>query len=560
MSKHNRTQAGPDASAAERGLKAALPWLACSAVSGGLLFASFPPVERGLLAYVALAPLALAAVRARSHALAALCGAVAATAACLPAFAWVASVTVPGWLGLAVYVGLYVVAWAVGVRLLRGRFPGSWPLMAAVLWVALELTRARLGPGFPWLFVGYTQYRFGALVQLAAVGGVYALSFVVVLVSTCAAALVDGLLGPRPGMSARRAVALAASLALVGLCCWLGGRVRARLPVSEGPVVGVVQQNLPRLVEEVFDPDKTVEEVYQERADEVQLCAQLTARLRDSGARLVVWPESTVPVPLDIPARFFAVERERRLQEQALGYFRQLGREMGSYFLVGAPAYVSREAARSLLYGVEATVEFGNSAVLISPEGEFVERYDKMRLVPFGEYIPLRDALPFLQFFTPIPRGISPGTEPVVFSVPLGEGKEPLRFGALVCYEGVFPDLCAEFRRRGAEALVNVTDEGWYYVPGELRQHLAMDVFRAVETRTTLVRAANTGISCFIGPRGEVYAELPPLTEDALSASLRLSTVLTPYARFGDVFAVACLMVAIALPALCAALRGRDPA
>ena len=121
----------------------------------------------------------------------------------------------------------------------------------------------------------------------------------------------------------------------------------------------------------------------------------------------------------------------------------------------------------------------------------------------------------------------------------------------------MFPDLTADFRRKGADFLVNVTDEGWYDIAGELDQHLAMAVFRAIETRTSVVRAANTGISCFIGPRGQVYAAIEPRTEGALSAPVQLCPVLTPYVRWGDAFGIACLMLTLALPALLAVAGGR---
>jgi len=532
---------------------ALLTQLLLSALAGTLLFLSFPPVDFSPLAFVALVPLLVAASGTSSCRRAILCGATAALAFYLPSFAWVASVAVPGWFGLTVYCGLYVAAAAGIVRLLQRNTGALWPVLTALVWAGLELLRA-------WLFLGYTQYRYAALLQLAALGGVYAVSFVVVLVNAVLAGSVIATLRRSP--STRR-VGLERPLlavALLGLALFLlsllGDAAKAGLEFREGPTVGVVQQNIPRLVEEIYDPGKDLEERYREGEAEVQLCAQLTARLRQDDVRMVVWPETSVPVPLDLPGEFFGRERERSIQRQTLDYIRLLGDDMGAYFLVGAPAYVSREAVTSgsLLYGVQVQLEFGNSAVLLSPKGEFIERYDKMRLVPFGEYIPLRDSLPFLQALTPIPRELTPGKEEVVFSVPCEDGG-PVRFAALVCYEDVFPDLTASFRRRGVDFFVNVTDEGWYVIPGELGQHLAMAVFRAVETRTTVVRAANTGVSCFIDPGGEVYAAIEPLEEGALSAPVRLCDTVPPYVRYGDCFGVLCLMLAIALPALLAALR-----
>ncbi len=341
--------------------------------------------------------------------------------------------------------------------------------------------------------------------------------------------------------------------------------MRRGVEITEGPTVGVVQQNIPRIVSAIYDPDKSDEDRWREAADEAQRCAQLTARLREEDVRLMAWPETSIYVPLDLPPKLF-LEPYRGFHQQAVGLFRELGRDMGCHFLVGAPSLVSPEKAallRGSPYGAQAGKEYGNSAIMISPQGEYVARYDKIRLVPFGEYIPLREVFPFLARLTPIPRELTPGWERVVFSLPAAEGTGETRFSALVCYEDVFPGLCREFRRQGAQFFVNITDEGWYDIPGELRQHLAMAVFRAVETRTTVVRAANTGISCFIDPRGEVYAELPAMTEGALAAPVYLCDVTTPYVRYGDAFAWACLALMHVLfigPAVCRRLSRRAKA
>jgi apolipoprotein N-acyltransferase len=174
------------------------------------------------------------------------------------------------------------------------------------------------------------------------------------------------------------------------------------------------------------------------------------------------------------------------------------------------------------------------------PGGGVVGRYDKIKLVPFGEYVPYVDKLPFLARLTPIGRGNEPGTEYDVFPLPTDEGT--VEFSALICYDDCFPEVTARFRRRGAQFMINATYEGWYYVPGELRQHLAMAVFRAVETRAGMVRAANTGISCFIDPLGRIHARLPAWQQGALAERVRLADKVPLYARHGDVFAVLCLI------------------
>ncbi|MCD6416678.1 MAG: apolipoprotein N-acyltransferase [Planctomycetes bacterium] len=530
---------------------------ACAAAGGLMLYLSFPPADLGPLAFLALVPFLMSVRMARSYRGALLAGLVAATVAYVPAFAWVASVAPGGWLALSFYVGLYVIVAAPVIRFFQRRCPAFWPALTAMLWTGLEFLRMRLGPGFPWLFVGYTQYRFVDLLQMAAWGGVFALTFIVVLFNASLAAMLSPSI-TASGKVPRRSWALfAGTLALLTLATAAGSTMRGRVRLEEGPVVGVVQQNFPRLVEEIFRAPQPGEDIYAPGEAEIRKAVSLSESLEGKGPSLIVWPETTVQLPLNLSPNLLQSARERSILMQVRQDFRELGRRMGCHLLVGAPTYFPRSAGyvESVKYG--ATVKnFGNSALMFSPEGEFEGRYDKMKLVPFGEYIPLRDALPFLQVFTPMTRELTPGDRPVVFTLP-GEGEE-VGLGPLICYEDVFPSLTRAFRRKGADVLVNLTDEGWYRIPGELGQHLAMAVFRAVETRTSVVRAANTGISCFIGPRGEIYARLKPHHEGALAAHVRLCKASTPYVRHGDVFAIACLVLSLAALGTLAALRRRS--
>ena len=576
-------------------LSGMLPWLGLSCGSGALLYLAFPPADLWPLSYVALAPLFFAAHRAASWKGAAGCGLAAGLVAYLPGLFWLSSVTVGGWIGLALYVSAYLAAAAVLARLVRARFPRAWPLLAATGWVGLELMRARFATGFPYLLYGYSQYRFGALIQLSALTGVYGLSFLLVLFNAALAAAALALAGGRsgekpapPGRLLRLPVLVAL---LICVCALLGSAVARRLLVRTGPVVGVVQQNIPRLVSELIPPPEIIqaieqlqelrerlgpvryagtapkayrrlqaydEEVYARIRSEIESVAELSETLEGRHVRLLVWPETTVGVPLNIAPELNPDPLSREVQLFALQTIRRLGRSMDCHLLVGAPSrgLPSDGYVEQMRYGT-AVKNFANSALLFTPEGEFARRYDKMHLVPFGEYIPLRETFPFLQKFTPMTRELTPGTEAVIFELPPGRGGEGLRFGALICYEDVVPSLVREFRRRGAQLLLNITDEGWYRPAGELEQHLAMAVFRAVETRTTVVRAANTGISCFIGPRGDVYATLQKQVngrlrarnvKGALSAPVRLCDALTPYVRFGDVFAWACVLLTVAVP------------
>ena len=547
-------------------VKRRLPWLGCAALGGALHYLSFPPADLWPLAYVALVPLLVALKRSSSYLDAAMLGGVAGLAGCLPALAWLASVTVPGWIGLSVYVSLYTVAAAVVFRCLQVRWPRLWPFLVPCVWVGLEIARARLGPGFPWLLAGYTQYRFLALVQLSALTGVYGVSFVVVFVAAGLAFIgLERIERPADGWTGalrRSSAALALALLVLLVCCLAGRRAAGDIRMVEGPRVGVVQQNIPRLVSEIAGQD--AEESHRSMHRETVKVRHLSMALAADDIGLLVWPETTVQVPMNISPELTAriiedrayAESFAELNRLALSVMKELGEEMGSHFLIGAPCWFEASVGYMReLRGVVRVDQRSNSALLFSPEGEFMERYDKMHLVPFGEYIPLVDWLPFLSAFTPFQRSLTPGQEAVIFELPLSDpAARPLRFGALICYEDVVPSLVRQFRLRGADFLVNITDEGWYLIPGELQQHLAMAVFRAVETRTTLVRAANTGVSCFIDPRGEIYEIVGNRengrlrtrnVEGSASAPVRLSDVVTFYVRRGDIFAWLCLSVSV---------------
>jgi len=524
--------------------------LAFSVTGGVLIYLSFPPVDLWPLAYVALVPVVVAGLLSPSRRGAALCGAVCGLVAYLPALFWLSSVSMGGWIGLAIYLALYVVLAVLLVRGMRPHHAVLWPLLAACGWVALELVRARSATGFPWLLYGYTQYRAVPLIQVAAVTGVYGVSFLLVLLNVSLAEMVVGALERKRSRAPLRPAAFAMwvplSCALIAGALGLGVLAARGVAMRRGPVVGIVQQNFPRNVSEVFGP-RSIEEVYAAVRAEIAAAGRLSDSLGPD-VQLLVWPETTVQVPLNIAPSLNPDARSRSVQEFALTTLARLGREKKCYMLVGAAAWFPRDSGyiERVLY--DTTVRhFGNSAMLFDPRGKFVERYDKVHLVPFGEYVPLRSVLPFLQVFTPMTRDITPGSDYVVFKAPLG-GREEARFSALVCYEDVVSELVRRFCREGADFLVNVTDEGWYRPRGELEQHVPMAVFRAVETRTTIVRAANTGISCFISPRGEIYGVLRRDVEGAIAAPVWLCDERPPYVRLGDWFACLCGVVGLLLP------------
>jgi apolipoprotein N-acyltransferase len=397
----------------------------------------------------------------------------------------------------------YHAAFAAGIRLFQRAGRGVvW--LAPALWVTLEWLRGWFFIGFPWGMLGYSQYRFHDLVQIAEVTGVYGVSAVLVLFNVVVAEVLR-----QRGADVRRHFPglLTVTVLLVVLPALGRWRVAtlARAPVTGSLRVGLTQGNVEQ--DRKWDPE------FQDET--MARYEQLTEAAAGAGARLVVWPETAAPFFLQEPG-------ERR--EAVLG----LARETGTPLLVGVPAF--REAGRGRL-------EQRNRAVLIEPPGREVAHYDKMQLVPFGEYVPFRRLLFFVDQMVTAMATLGAGEHATVFQVPEG------RFGVLICYEGIFPRLTRSFVQGGADFLVNITNDAWYGRTAAPHQHLVQASFRAIENRVPMVRAANTGISAVIDAdgrirwRGPLYEMLWHVDE------IRWAGVRTFYTRFGDVFVWLCVVV-----------------
>jgi apolipoprotein N-acyltransferase len=310
--------------------------------------------------------------------------------------------------------------------------------------------------------------------------------------------------------------------------------------------VGVIQQNIPRYVEDYTS--QTHEQFCRENIQEIEKAATLSLEL-PKPLQLVVWPETTVQAPLNVDPSVLRAGPLTRVIKRARKAISSTAAAYDCPLLVGARGWFPRDRGYVRRAEKGSVEVIANSAILFSADGEYLERYDKMELVPFGEYIPLGR---WLSWLTPFRTGLTPGKTPVLFDT------DDTRFGVLICYEDVFPGIVRTFVRRGADYLVNITEEGWYHIPGEMEQHVAMAVFRAVENRTTLIRAGNTGISCFIGPSGEIYAQVAKKSggtlkrkwvEGSAAAPVRLSDQQTLYTQTGDLFAWAALVFSAALAA-----------
>lgn len=432
---------------------------------------------------------------------------------------------------LAAYLALYQGAFAVVAARTELRDASGAVLLAAT-WTGLEMLQGILFSGFPWALLGYAGGGWAPLLQVADVAGVWGLGFLVVLVNVALAALVlHGRSGLRPAALAGLAVALAvgygsfrlatAPPAPTGRLLDAAGTASA---LPEGPGgsldVGVVQGNVSQ--DRKWDPAS--------RAALVDRHLELSRRAMEAGADLVVWPESSWPDPLGVERD---IDARRRIGELAADH--------GAGVLVGS-------------VHVDDDGEVANAAVLFGPDGGLAGRYDKVHLVPFGEYLPLRDWLP--DSLGPLVQAVGALRPGEAEQRLLGEDVEGLpRLGLAICYEIVFPGLVRRGTERGAELLVTITNDAWYGTTSGPYQHYSMARFRAVENRRWLVRAANTGISGIIDPWGREASRSRLDTRAVLVAGVRPGSARAPYLTIGDSLGRVCAVIAVV--ALALALRGR---
>jgi len=390
-------------------------------------------------------------------------------------------------LALSAYLGLFWGVWTWW--LMFSRHAKQHLLLGAAGWVVLEYLRTYLFSGFPWALFGDSQIHRLPLIQVASITGVYGISFLLVWGNLVFA---EALLNKRRALRP-----FGAALAVV----LTFGAITLKLPDTRGPEfkIALLQGNI--------DQYKKWNEVYV--AEIKQTYETLAERAAASGAQLIIWPETSVPGYLiqDHPLRLW-------LTKVIL--------KSGTAHLVGAP-YLQADKAY-------------NAAFALSPVGFIQGVYGKQHLVPFGETVPLQAVLGRWISVLNALGGFTAGNEsPVLKSagVPIGIN---------ICYEAIFPNLVRRSVKLGAQVIVNITNDGWYMKTAAPYQHLAPNIFRAVENRRWLLRADNTGVSAIIDPWGRIIAQTPIYQTRILAGSARLRSDLTFYSRYGDFFAWLCIL------------------
>ena len=400
---------------------------------------------------------------------------------------------------LAAYCGFWTGAVAWLVSWLTARRSAAFALMLVpFFWVAAEWLRGHLFGGFPWGTLGYSQYLRLRVIQIAELAGVHGVSFVLLAVNAALAGCVV--------LAWRRALAGVGAAALLVAATLGFGALRLAEPTPTNLArVAIIQPSIEQPLK--WEPRHTRETL--------GIYFALLRRVGEQHPQLIVWPETAAPTIL---------RRDPGLVER----FRLASGELGAPMVLGSVD--------------EVEGRFRNTAFLITDQG-IVGRYDKIQLVPFGEFVPLSGLLGFVRGWAQFIAELEAGSRAVVFDAP------PAPFGVVICYEGIFPDLFRRFVRDGALLMVNMTNDAWFGRTSGPEQHLAMYPFRAVEHRVSVVRAANTGVSAFIAPSGIIVRRLHLFERGTMTEAVPLRTRHTLFTRFGDWLGLLSLAVTTAAAA-----------
>ena len=494
---------------------------ALALLSGLLLALSFPKFGHSAFAWVSLAPLLVAltmAVRSRTtrwhwfrlgylSGLLYFCGTlywltfVMAEYGELPLIlAALLAFGLAAW--LAVFVGVF--AWLTADAFQRLGAKGLW--FAPFFWVTTEWIRAWLGGNFPWALLGSSQASSLPVVQLASVTGVYGLSALIV----CAGVVITILTVSRSHTERRLAKIAIAVLVLIPV--WGAWRISRGDLVTQGPPirVGLVQGNIS--VDQKKNPAN--QRVILERY------IGLTREAIGAGSQLVLWPEAATPFYFDIDAA---------LAEP----IRRLSRESSTPMLIGTDQYEAATAAGD-------KEKFFNGAILIGPDGANRGSYQKIHLVPFGEFVPFKRLLFFVAPIVENVGDFSHGSRRTIFEV------EGTRFSVAICYEVIYAGLAREFVNNGSQLLTTITNDAWFGRSSAASQHFEQAAIRAVEQGRYLVRSANTGISGAVDPYGRVIARSDLFTQVMTAVDVRLLSGRTIYNRVGDAIVYIAIAATIA--------------
>ena len=501
-------------------VRASVPTLAEVSLAIGsalLLVLSFPDFDLWPLAWIGIVPLLVVVARSQrassAFLLGLLWGAIFFYGSCWwLTYAMIHYGHVPGWLAYflllfpVVLVAVFPALACAFVAHLVSRFGPTALFAAPFFWISFEAARYGI-TGQVWNTIGYSQAFHPSLIQTARWGGVYLVGF---LIFTANAAIAFSLMH----RTIRSAVGSLALLILIGVIATIPIAGRRTIPVSSiepSTLVVAVQPNVP--MEEI---DSSTSRQLLDRHLELSTRALSASSPASTSQRVVIWPES----PMN-----FGYSRDPQLRD-----------------FVGNFARSNQTAV--MLNSLESAPNGGsyNSAVMVNEQGQKVAQYDKIRLMPFGEYVPLPRWLPGASSVRGIVGDFTPGSSYTL--MPLGA----LRAGVFICVEAAHPGIARTFANEGADVLVNISNDGYLGPTPVMRQHLANAIFRAVENRRPLIRVTNSGISAYVDSDGRILDSTRGFEPTVRSWKIRREPEgQTFYMRHGDVFAYACVLISLGI-------------
>ncbi len=380
----------------------------------------------------------------------------------------------------------------------------GFTLTLPFFWTASEYIKSWILTGFPWENMGYSQFQMLHIIQVADITGVYGISFLLVLVNCAVFSLLIRLFTKEKIPFNE----IAFSILLLTLTLAYGHKRLNdfKTPMGDQLKIAIVQPNISQDIK--WDPiflDSTM-----------KIFHRLSLKTVSYHPDMVVWPEAATP---------FFYQSENYIKEIT----EDIVTKTGAYLLFGSPSW-------------ELNLDnqlFFNSAFLISPQNIIVGKYDKIHLVPYGEYVPFKKLFPFIHKMVADIGDFSSGREIKNLQMP------SCSFATLICYEIIFPDLTRRFVKKGADFIVNITNDAWFGETSAPYQNISMAVLRAAENKRYVVRAANTGISAYINPIGSVYRQTELFTQSVLPAIIVCLEQQTFYTQYGDLFALFCCITSL---------------
>ncbi|MDO9529482.1 MAG: apolipoprotein N-acyltransferase [Syntrophales bacterium] len=486
--------------------------LALSIASGILLFLSFPKFGLGIFVWFSLIPL-LYALRGKTPSEGFILGLIAGLVYNIGIIYWIAFVVVrygylPFYLGvsvmllLAVCLSMYVSLFSAGV-VFFGRRGIPEIVSAPLLWTCLEYGKSHLFTGFPWENLAYSQYLNTFLIQIVDVTGIYGISFVVVFINCV---FYDLIFNRNDKRKVLFEVLIGSVLVALILCYGMLRVVdlKETLKGVKSSKVALIQGNIDQSIKWDVKYQRKTLDIYRD----------LSFGALQSKPELIIWPETATP--------FFFQDIDDKHMDVL-----DVAKKSNAYLLFGSPGFEKKEGS----------TYYFNSAYMISPEGSVTGKYDKVHLVPYGEYVPFSSLFSFLGKLVP---GVGDFRS--------GKGFHPLlmdekKIGVLICFESIFPEISREYGRSGVSLLVNITNDAWFGMTSAPYQNLSMTVFRAIENRVSIARAANTGISAIIGPTGEIILKTELFKRTVLTGTVQFFDRETFYSRYGDLFTYFCFLL-----------------